>query len=117
MGIHDKLVDRITYKDVQHVMHNGYLFFFKSYDWPFRKSGKKIQVYDTSWQDISVDSVEEFLHRIFKKIEKMFRDYVEINQWLVHDPAGKFPKYSLIIYGTKPMMKIKSLLYKKNTVD
>jgi len=110
-------IEKLTYKDAQTVAQQGYLFFFKSHNWPFRKSGNKIQVYNTKWYDISVEAVEEFLQRIFKKIEKMFDELVVLNHWLSYDPDGKYPKYSIHIYGKKPIMKIKSLLYKKNTVD
>ena len=57
-------------------MQKGYLFFFSSRNWPFRKCGRKLQVLDTVWKDISVDAVEEFLDRIFKKIEEMFDKFV-----------------------------------------
>ena len=117
MAFRDDLIHGITYKDAQNVMHYGYLFFFRMYNWPFRKLGKCIQVYDKKWYDISVEMLEDFLQRIFKKIEKMFMRFVEINRWLSYDPESKYPKYSLHIYGKKPLMKIKSLLYKKNTVD
>jgi len=117
MGMHEALINSITYKDVHNVMQNGYLFFFKSRNWPFRKCGRTIQVLDTIWKDISVEMVEDFLERIFKKIENMFNTFVELNQWLTHDPDGKYPLYSLKVYGVKPIMKIKSLLYKKNTLE
>jgi GTPase SAR1 family protein len=117
MGIHEEMIHSITYKDVHNVMQNGYLFFFSSRNWPFRKCGRKIQVLDTIWKDISVDGVEEFLERIFKKIEEMFDKFVETNKWLTYDPEGKYPMYSLKVYGKKPIMKIKSLLYKKNTIE
>ena len=74
----DKLIAQLNYKDAQQIMHHGYISFFKSHNWPFRKCGSKIQVYDTKWYDISVEAIEEFLQRI---------------------------------------LKIKSLLYKKNTVE
>jgi hypothetical protein len=115
-GVQSMILDSITYKDVQHIMHNGYVSFFKSYNWPFRKIGKKIQLYDTEWYDITIEMVDMFIKSIFKKIEQMFIRYVEVNQWLSYDPECKYPKYSLIIYGKKPLIKIKSLLYKKNTV-
>ena len=117
MGIHEELIQSITYKDVHGVMQKGYLFFFSSRNWPFRKCGRKLQVLDTVWKDISVDAVEEFLDRIFKKIEEMFDKFVEMNKWLTYDPEGKYPMYSLKVYGVKPIMKIKSLLYKKNTIE
>jgi len=113
----DRLVDQLTYKDAQIIAQHGYLFFFKSHNWPFRKSGSKIQAYDSKWYDVSVDAIEELLQRIFKKIERMFNTLVELNHWLSYDPDGKYPKYSLNVYGKKPILKIKSLLYKKNTVD
>jgi hypothetical protein len=113
----DKLIARLTYKDAQLVMHHGYPALFKSYNWPFRKSGSKIQVYDAKWYDITVEEVETFLNRIFKKIEGLFNTLVELNHWLTCDPEGKYPKYSLHVYGKKSIPKIKSLLYKKNTVD
>jgi len=117
MGIHEEMVESIIYKDVHNVMNYGYLYFFKSRNWPFRKCGRIIQVLDTTWKDISVDAVEEFLESIFKKIEKMFDKFVELNKWLTYDPEGKYPIYSLKVYGKKPIMKIKSLLYKKNTLE
>ena len=113
----DKLIAQMSYKDAQLIMHHGYIAFFKSHNWPFRKSGNKIQVYDTKWYDITVEEVEAFLTRIFKKIEGLFNTLVELNHWLTYDPEGKYPKYSLHIYGKKSIPKIKSLLYKKNTVD
>jgi hypothetical protein len=115
-GVQSTLVDTITYKDVQKIMRNGYISFFQSHNWPFRKLGKKIQVYDTVWYDITIDMIDELLKVMFKKIEQMFLRYVDMNNWLMYDPEYKYPKYSLIIYGKKPIMKIKSLLYKKNIV-
>ena len=115
--MHEKLIAQLNYKDAQQIMHHGHIAFFKSHNWPFRKCGSKIQVYETKWYDISVEAVEEFLQRIFKKIEGLFNTLVEINHWLTYDPDGKYPKYSLNIYGKKPILKIKSLLYKKNTVE
>jgi hypothetical protein len=113
----EKLIAQLSYKDAQQIMHDGYIAFFKSHNWPFRKTGCKIQVYDMKWYDISVEEVELFLNRIFRKIEELFKTIVELNHWLSHDPDGKYPKYSLHIYGKKPILKIKSLLYKKNTVE
>lgn len=113
----EKLIAQLNYKDAQKIMQQGYIAFFKSHNWPFRKSGCKIQVYDMKWYDISVEAVEEFLQRIFKRVEGLFNTMVEINHWLTYDPDGKYPKYSLNIYGKKPILKIKSLLYKKNTVE
>jgi hypothetical protein len=113
----EKLIAQLSYKDAQLVMHHGYLAFFKSHNWPFRKSGSKIQVYDMKWYDVTVEEVESFLNRIFKKIEGLFTSFVALNHWLTYDPDGKYPKYSLHIYGKKSIPKIKSLLYKKNTVD
>jgi len=115
--INETILASITYKDVHMVMQNGYLFFFKSRNWPFRKCGSKIQILDKVWTDISVEEVEEFLHKIFKKIEQMFNKFVDVNKWLTYDPEGKYPRYSLHIFGKKPIMKIKSLLYKKNTIS
>jgi len=115
--IQHKLIQNITYKDVQTIMHHGYITFFQSYNWPFRKLGHKIQIYDSEeWQFISPEELDQFLYHMFTRIEKMFAKFVEINQWLVYDPDFKYPKYSLKIYGKKPIIKIKSLLYKKNTV-
>jgi hypothetical protein len=116
MSVQSRLVDKITYKDVQTIMHHGYISFFQSYNWPFRKLGHKIQIYDTEWEFISPETIDQFLQSIFTRVEKMFTKFVEINQWLVHDPDFKYPKYSLKVYGKKPIAKIKSLLYKKNTV-
>ena len=118
-SVQTRLIQKITYKDVQVIMHSGYIAFFQSYNWPFRKLGHKIQLYDNDtkeWQFISCEDLDHFLNNVFSRVEKMFAKFVEINQWLVHDPDFKYPKYSLKIYGKKPMPKIKSLLYKKNTV-
>ena len=66
---------------------------------------------------VPVEEVEAFLNRIFKKIEGLFNTLVDLNHWMTNDPEGKYPKYSLNVYGKKPILKIKSLLYKKNTVE
>ena len=116
MSVQNRLVNEITYKDVQQIMHHGYIVYFKSHNWPFRKSGRKIQLYTTEWEDIQPDMIDNFLQNIFNKVEKMFNHFVKINKWLIHDPECKYPKYSLNIYGKKPINKIKLLLYKKNTV-
>jgi hypothetical protein len=115
-SVQTRLIQKITYKDVQTIMHDGYIAFFQSYNWPFRKLGHKIQIYDNEWQYILPEELDKFLTSIFNRVEKMFTTFVEINQWLVHDPDFKYPKYSLKIYGKKPIAKIKTLLYKKNTV-
>jgi hypothetical protein len=116
MSVQNRLVDEITYKDVQKIMHHGYVYYFKSHNWPFRKVGRKIQIYTHEWIDIQPEIIDKFLQSIFNKVEKMFNRFVEINQWLKYDPECKYPKYSLNIYGKKPIDKIKLLLYKKNTV-
>jgi len=115
-SVQNRLIQKITYKDVQMIMHNGYIVFFQSYNWPFRKLGHKIQIYDADWQYILPEELDKFLNSIFSRVEQMFIKFVEMNQWLVHDPEFKYPKYSLKIYGKKPIAKIKTLLYKKNTV-
>jgi len=116
MSVQNRLVDKITYKDVQKIMHNGYVAFFQSYNWPFRKLGHKIQIYDIDWYTIEPEIVDEWLQRMFNRVEKMFTTFVKVNQWLEYDPEFKYPKYSLNVYGKKPIAKIKTLLYKKNTV-
>ena len=116
MSVQDRLIDKITYKDVQMIMHDGYICFFQSYNWPFRKLGHKIQIYDGEWQFISPELIDQFLQNIYARVEKMFTKFVVVNNWLTHDPDFKYPKYSLKIYGKKPVVKIKTLLYKKNTV-
>jgi hypothetical protein len=116
MSVQTRLLEKITYKDVHTILHHGYLFFFQSYNWPFRKVGHKPQIYDTEWNDISAEAIDIFLTSIFEKVAKMFTTFVNINRLLQHDPDNKYPKYSLIIYGKKPIAKIKLLLYKKNTV-
>ena len=116
MTVQTRLVEKITYKDIHTILHRGYLFFFQSYNWPFRKLGHKVQIYDVEWNDISPESVNLFLNSIFEKVATMFQTFVKVNRWLQHDPDNKYPKYSLIIYGKKPIAKIKLMLYKKNTV-
>jgi hypothetical protein len=111
------ILKKINAKDAQHVMHYGYESFFKSYNWPFRKSGKKIQVFDNGWNDICPEMLESFLNLVFKKIEMLFNKFVVMNNWLNRDSQGKYPKYSLHVYGKKPIAKIKTILYKKNNME
>jgi hypothetical protein len=118
-SVQNRLIQKITYKDVQVIMHTGYIAFFQSYNWPFRKLGRKIQIYDNDtkeWQFILPEELDYFLNNMFSRVEKMFAKFVEINKWLNYDPDFKYPKYSLKVYGKKPIAKIKALLYKKNTV-
>jgi hypothetical protein len=111
------ILNNITARDAQKVMHHGYESFFKYDDWPFRKVGKKIQVFDSVWCDICPELVDFFLNLVFKKIEALFNKFVVVNNWLNKDLQGKYPRYSLNVYGKKPLTKIKSLLYKKNNTQ
>ena len=110
------ILQKIGFKDTQQVMHQGYESFFKSYNWPFRKMGKKIQVFDSGWNDICPELLDTFLNLVFKKIEASFNKFVVLNNWLNKDSQGKYPRYSLNVYGKKPISKIKTILFKKNNM-
>ena len=92
--------------DLQLVFKGGYEDIIQAHTWPFKT--KKKQLYQGDHL-MTEEEVQTFFHGMFKQVEELFMKHVSINQWMNHDPLGKFPMYSLKVYD-KNIKKLKPIL-------
>ena len=92
--------------DLQLVLKGGYEDVIQAHTWPFQVKKKQLYQGDHVMSD---DEIQTFFHSIFKQIEELFMKHVSVNEWMKHDPLGKFPTYSLKVYD-KNIKKLKPIL-------
>ena len=96
----------LSSSDLQLVFKGGYEALIQEHTWPFRYKKKQLYQGNNLMTD---DDIQTFFHGVFKQIEELFMKHVSINQWMEHDPHGKYPMYSLKVYD-KNIKKLKPLL-------
>jgi hypothetical protein len=92
--------------DLQLVFKGGYEEVIQAHIWPFQTRKKQLYQGDHLMTE---EEVQSFFNGMFKQIEELFMNHVSINQWMNHDPLGKFPMYSLKVYD-KNIKKLKPIL-------
>ena len=85
--------------DLQLFLREGIDALVAKHRWPLHVIQKKTYVFDDEWREATPEDVLVLVAHLMKALTSALDRLVERMGWLDHDPQGRFPQTSAVVYG------------------
>jgi len=101
----------LTERDLKLFLTEGIQAMLAEYSWPVAVHDKVPHVCENGeWVPATDAQLKACACNVTSQLAKLFQAYVERKGWLLHDPKGLFPEYSIKVYGIEHSVVQQALL-------